>query len=182
MADYNMGPFRPRPCGEYSSTKRYRFLDFVTYDGSSYICINEDTIDGDACIGIPPIGFDNSELYWQLMASKGDQGSTGNITGEYRSFIPVLDGVWDYSRSDKITIPSSVGTNTLQINNVYNGCCGIILTKKDLVLPSNSHYPIDFYYASPGANQYYMYTFVYGSLVVGGDNKFIWNRTVINNE
>ena len=46
MAEYNLGPFRIRPMGIFDSSKSYRFLDLVAYNGGSYVCINMDTIDG----------------------------------------------------------------------------------------------------------------------------------------
>ena len=44
MADYNLGPYRPRPRGVFSSIEMYRYLDIVEYNGSSYININYDKI------------------------------------------------------------------------------------------------------------------------------------------
>ena len=172
MADYNLGPFRIRPRGEFDSNESYRFLDLVTYNGGSYICINNDTIDGTSVSGVLPTGENASETYWQLIAAKGDKGSG------YQEFLTVTNGIWDFSKSDKIIIPDSAGS-ILNITNIYSGCCGLILTKKELELPVNSDYSIDFWYTSCGTNQYYMYTFVYGGYEVNRDT-FIWNRTVIN--
>ena len=114
-------------------------------------------------------------MYWQCIGSKGDKGDRGDA---YIGFIEVLDGEWDYTESDKIVIPE-LGSDTLEINNVYDGCCGLILTTKELELPANSEYSIDFNYVNRNATQYYMYTFVYGSCI-SENKKFIWNRTVIN--
>lgn len=49
--------------GNYSSTTTYEYLNVVTYDGSSYICIKEE-----GCTGITP----TNTTYWQLMAKKGE--------------------------------------------------------------------------------------------------------------
>lgn len=49
--------------GNYNSTTTYEYLNVVTYDGSSYICIKEE-----GCTGITP----TNETYWQLMAKKGE--------------------------------------------------------------------------------------------------------------
>ncbi len=170
-----MGPFRVYPRGEFDGTASYRFLDLVTYYGSSYICINYDTIDGTACIGVSPVGQAQSPLYWQLVASKGDTGSPPDA---YQNFITVTNGVWDYSRSDKIIIPPT-GNSEIGILNVYNGCCGIILTEIDLSLPYNSDFSVDFNYIPLSTNQYYMYSFVYGNPYGSGD-RFIWNRCIYN--
>ena len=175
MADYNMGPFRISPRGEFDGTESYRFLDLVTFNGSSYLCINFDTIDGTACIGVAPSGQVQSPLYWQLIASRGEVGPTPDF---YQGFMKVSNGIWDYERTDKIFIPSDA-TDELGIQNVYNGCCGIILTEKDLSLPYNSDYSVDFNYIPRGTNQYYMYSFVYGN-PYGSGNRFIWNRSVYN--
>ena len=172
MADYNLGPFRIRPRGEFDPSEAYRFLDLVSYNGSSYVCINNDTIDGVSVTGVLPAGQDSSELYWQLIASKGDKGSG------YQEYLTVTNGVWDFSKSDKIIIPDSA-EDTLTITNIYSGCCGLILTTKELELPVNSDYSIDFWYVSCGTNQYYMYTFVYGGYGTHRDT-FVWNRTVVN--
>lgn len=171
MADYNLGPFRIRPRGEFKSSESYRYLDLVTYNGGSYVCINLDTIDGIAVTGVLPEGQASSESYWQCIAHKGDKGDTGD---QYKNFITITDGLWDYSKSDKIIIPDN-GSVNLAIINVYDGCCGVVLSSKELDLPYNSEYSIDFNYISCSTNQYYMYTFIYTP-----SNKFSWNRTVIN--
>ena len=175
MAEYDLGPYRIRTCGEFDSTRAYKYLDIVTYNGGSYICCNLDTIDGTAAIGILPEGEHRSNLYWQCIALRGEKGETGD---SYKSFINVTNGKWDFSLSDKIVIPEGA-PDTLEISNVYNGCCGIILSQKELELPTNSDYSIDFYYVTRNATQYYMYTFVYGACI-SSNKKFIWNRTVIN--
>jgi hypothetical protein len=175
MADFNLGMFRPKPRGVFNSTTSYRYLDLVSYNGSGYICCNEDTIDGIACIGVLPEGQSNSELYWMCIASKGDEGAAAS---SYPSFITVLDNLWNYEKSDKIIVPENAEDGTLDITNVYDGCCGIIISKKDLSLPGNSDYSVDFNYVTAGTNQYYMYSFIYADLDTG--SKFIWNRTVIN--
>lgn len=59
----------PFPKGEYNSTETYEMLDFVEYDGSTYIAKK------DSAGNVPP--EDNE--YWQLMAQKGSSG--GAVTG-----------------------------------------------------------------------------------------------------
>ena len=42
MSDINLGPFRLNPRGEIKPGEKYKFLDLVTYKGSSYVNINND--------------------------------------------------------------------------------------------------------------------------------------------
>ena len=173
----NLGPFRIRPRGKFSSEAKYRFLDLVSYKGGSYLCCNYDTIDGTAAIGILPTGASNSEAYWQCVAEKGE---TGLVEVEYLPLGNLEDSIWDFEETDKIYIEENFN-NVLEIINVYNGCCGAIITgNTNLQLPENSDYSIDFNYITitDPANQYYLYTFIYADIGAGG--KFIWNRTVIN--
>jgi len=176
MADYNLGVYRPRPRGKFDIETRYRYLDIVTFKGGSYINCNLDTIDGVACIGILPEGQAESKAFWLCLGTKGDKGDMADM---YLPYIDVTDGIWDYSLSDKIRVPESASKNTLDITNVYDGCCGIIISKKELELPVNSYYSVDYEYASIMEEaDYYFYTFTYtdpGS----GSEMFIWHRTVI---
>ena len=172
----NLGPFRIRPRGIFSSTEKYRFLDLVSYDGGSYICSNYDTIDGKEAEGILPKGAHNSEAYWQCVAERGEAGL---IEVEYLPIGNLEDNIWDFDITDKIYVEETF-IDTIEIINVYDGCCGAILTKNNnLKLPANSDYSIDYNYISiNNANQYYLYTFIYANM--GAGSRFIWNRTVIN--
>lgn len=174
--EINLGPYRINPRGKFSSTEIYRFLDLVSYDGGSYVCINYDTIDGTACIGVLPKGSHNSEIYWQCIAERGEPGL---IEVEYLPIGNIDNSIWNFDVTDKIYIEESF-TDRLNIINVYDGCCGAILTKNsNLLLPNNSDYVIDFNYINiTNANQYYLYTFIYANM--GAGSRFIWNRTVIN--
>ena len=173
--DYNLGKYRPNPRGKYKDTESYRYLDMVSFNGSGYININLDTIDGTACIGIAPEGEDKSGLYWMCIAERGDQGPEGTT---YKPFSVITDGVWDIEQhGDKIYIPEN-GLATVSITNQYDGLCGIIITNKELNLPSNSDYSIDYEYVKAKTNQYYCYSFIY--IEVSDNPKFIWHRTVIN--
>ncbi len=178
MADYNLGPYRPRPRGEFDGTMNYLYLDIVRYHGSSYININLDTIDGIACIGILPEGQNESELYWMPIAEKGEKGDTADA---YTPYVVVDNNTWDYSQGDKIFIPEvDEDVSILDITNVYDGCCGIIITRNDLSLPANSLFSVDYKYVSIINNDdYYFYTFTYAN-VGSGSNMFIWHRTVVN--
>lgn len=181
MSEYNLGPFRINPKGEFDPDEYYRYLDAVTYNGGSYLCINYDTIDGISCRGILPEGQPQSETYWMCLAKKGDKGDDGKSPEIYDSFLTLEDNNWDYSVSDKIIIPiDMVFDAALNIENVYDGCCGVIISKNEnIVFPENSDYSIDFNYIEKTSNsQYYMYTFIYGK--ISSSYKFIWNRTIIN--
>lgn len=172
----NLGPYRIRPRGKFSSEKSYRFLDLVSYQGGSYLCSNYDTIDGTGAIGVLPTGAHNSEIYWMCIAERGEPGL---IEVEYLPIENLEDNTWDFDVTDKIYIGKSFN-KVLDIINVYDGCCGAILTENDnLLLPANSDYSIDFNYVNiNSANQYYLYTFIYANM--GAGSRFIWNRTVIN--
>ena len=174
MVEWNMGAYRPNPKGEWSGTERYEYLDWVTYNGSSFLCIHYDPDDNLACIGVLPEGEAQSELYWMCTAQRG---ATGDAPSAYLPYVKITDGTWDYDVTDKIYIPSD-GQNSISIVNVYNGCCGVIYTNKDLELPSNSLKAIDFDYARViHANEMYFYTFSYG--IFGEEELFIWHRTVV---
>lgn len=175
MADFNLGVYRPRPMGTYNPTTNYRYLDIVKYTGGSYININLDTIDGTSCIGILPIGQGQSEAYWQCLAEKGDKG---DIADSYTPYVTVMNGTWDYSISDKIIVPDN-GSLSISIANAYDGCCGIIISKKELTLPSNSLFSADFNYVpTKTSDDYYFYTFTYA--ILNGSGTFLWHRSVMN--
>ena len=123
MADYGLGPFRVRPRGKFDPTTKYRFLDWVSYEGGSYLLINQDTLNEDGeIIGVLPTGQEESELWWQCIAEPGKEGP---VADQYYGFTEITDGQWDYSVTDKITIPED-GVTTLNITNAYNGCCGVV--------------------------------------------------------
>lgn len=54
------------PRGEYNAGTTYSTGDSVSYNGSSYVALQETT-------GNPP----TNTTYWQLIAAKGDTGATG---------------------------------------------------------------------------------------------------------
>lgn len=168
MSEYNMGPFKPNEKGEFNPETRYKYFDMVSYNGSSFLNINRDPVDGDSCIGIIPEGDERSEEYWFCIAHKGD---TGRIE-QYKPFITITNGIWDFSLSDKCIVPTEIGE--LRVDNTYDGCCGIMITDHPaLKILNNSDYSIDFDYVKALSGQYYMYSFVCMN------EKLIWNRTVI---
>lgn len=169
----NLGPIRLRPRGEFDPTIQYKFFDWVTYQGSSYVCINDDIIDGISNIGILPVGEQKSSIYWHLLAGKGQKGE---LADRYANFYDLEDNVWDYNITDKIFIGDNFDiTKQIEIINAYDGCCGMILTKNgDILLPSNSSYNISFDYMTITKTQFYIYSFIYNEAL----DKFIWNRAV----
>ena len=176
MAEYNLGPIRMNFKGEYDEATEYRFMDNVTYQGSSYVCKNLDSIDGVGCIGVAPFGEPKSEVYWAPQALKGEKGDAADY---YRPFMTVTDAYWDFSHGDKIFIPTDATDNKLEIANLQNGSCGLILTQKDLELPRNSFKAIDFGYIElTNIADYYIYTFVYTNIGTGIDY-FFWHRSVV---
>jgi hypothetical protein len=58
----DIGKVAITPQKDYKNEQTYEWLDVVTYDGASYMCIAED-----GCTGIVPTNTD----YWQLLADKG---------------------------------------------------------------------------------------------------------------
>lgn len=69
MAQLNAGRGRFVHRGAWSNTTEYAFLDWVTYEGSSYTCVN---------LSGAPAGTALSDTsYWVQMAQKGDTGPQG---------------------------------------------------------------------------------------------------------
>ncbi len=69
MATINVGRGRFVHRGVWSNTTEYAFLDWVTYAGSSYTCIN--------LSGAPAGTALTNTSYWVQMAQKGDTGPQG---------------------------------------------------------------------------------------------------------
>ena len=65
----DIGKVAITPRKDYKNEQAYEWLDVVTYDGASYMCIAEDD-----CTGIVPTNTD----YWQLLAKGGDTGEKGD--------------------------------------------------------------------------------------------------------
>lgn len=70
MADTRLGFVGTLPVGAWSNSTAYKYLDVVTYNGSSYVAKTET---------VPSGTLPTNTTYWQLMASKGDKGDTGEI-------------------------------------------------------------------------------------------------------
>lgn len=69
------------PVGEWSSANTYNRLDIVTYQGSSYVAIDD----------VPVNTLPTNTTYWQLMAHKGDTGATPEITAQANTLSPGSD-------------------------------------------------------------------------------------------
>lgn len=65
----DIGKVAITPRKDYKNEQTYEWLDVVTHDGASYMCIAED-----GCTGIVPTNTD----YWQLLAKGGDTGEKGD--------------------------------------------------------------------------------------------------------
>ena len=63
---YNLGKVAITPRGAYSSTAQYTPLDIFSYNGSSYLVLQN-------CMGVTP----PNATYYMVVASKGDTGSAG---------------------------------------------------------------------------------------------------------
>lgn len=176
MSDTNLGRFRINPRGEIKPNEQYKFLDLVTYNGSAYLNINNELIDGTASTGQLPTELESSTEYYMLLVSKGDKG---DMADKYDPFLLLTDNIWDYAITDKVRLSSLYDeSKLLQINNVYDGCCGMIVTDKDIALPFNSCTSEDYHYLIALNEQYYVYTFVYNEEI----DRFIWNRSVYKDE
>lgn len=66
MATYNLGRFILNPRGTYDGTANYNKLDFVLYNGSSYVCKADSTTNK-----VP-----TNTTYWQMMAQAGQATMT----------------------------------------------------------------------------------------------------------
>lgn len=74
-SETDLGNVSPNPCGEYSDKKEYEYLDLVSFNGGSYLCIIEL---GNTVSNVPPNKGKNSDT-WQCVALPGD------LTPEYVS-------------------------------------------------------------------------------------------------
>ena len=66
----NLGKVTITPRGVYSPSSAYERLDAVTYDGSSWLALQNVT-------GLAP----TPGQYWMLISAKGDKGDTGDVGG-----------------------------------------------------------------------------------------------------
>ena len=72
-SETDLGNVSPNPRGEYSASAEYEYLDTVSHEGGSYLCLAEL---GTTVTGIAPVRGKNTDT-WQLLTLPGD------LTPEY---------------------------------------------------------------------------------------------------
>lgn len=77
MSTFNLGKFMLTPRGNYSAGTTYSRLDVVLYQGSSYVCKSDNTVNK-----IP-----TNTTYWQLLANAGQATMTPQQKQE------IIDGI-----------------------------------------------------------------------------------------
>lgn len=94
--------------GAYNSSTHYEYLNCVTYNGSSYVCVNQNGV-----TGVTP-GTTND---WQLSAQKGDTGGQGiqgeqGIQGATGNGIQSIEKTSSNALTDTYTIAFTDGSST----------------------------------------------------------------------
>lgn len=94
--------------GAYNSSTQYEYLNCVTYNGSSYVCVNQNGV-----TGVTP-GTTND---WQLSAQKGDTGGQGiqgeqGIQGATGNGIQSIEKTSSNALTDTYTIAFTDGSST----------------------------------------------------------------------
>lgn len=94
--------------GAYNSSTQYEYLNCVTYNGSSYVCVNQNGV-----TGVTP-GTTND---WQLSAQKGDTGGQGiqgeqGIQGATGNGIQSIEKTSSSGLTDTYTIAFTDGSST----------------------------------------------------------------------
>lgn len=111
MATINqdLGKVAYKSKGTYSSSTQYEINDVVTYEGSSYVALQNTTNH------VP-----TNTTYWQLIAekgSKGDKGDTGN-TGATGNGISSIEKTSTSENVDTYTITyTNADTDTFEVVN-----------------------------------------------------------------
>ena len=80
MANIIIGRVAPLFKGEYDSAQKYNRMDIVSYQGSSYVCMYDETSN------ILP----TDETKWLLVAAKGD-------TGQVETYLDFEQGINTYN-------------------------------------------------------------------------------------
>ena len=120
MATYNLGKFIMTPRGTYSSTATYNRLDFVLYQGSSYVCKSNNTLNV-----IP-----TNTTFWQLLAQAGQATMTESQKQEIISGIlsqgVIIDPDYNtFTAEEKTKLAAltepNTGTLTIKRNNTTVG-------------------------------------------------------------
>ena len=75
--------------GSYDNGLQYKFLDAVSYNGSSYVCYSTQ---------LPPIGtLPVSGEYWAILSMKGDKGDKGDTFSIKNTYSSIDDMNADYT-------------------------------------------------------------------------------------
>ena len=125
------------PMGEWVADNEYHPYDYVTYQGSSYLC-TETIIDG---TDAPPL----DTAHWQLVAEKGDQGAPGTspdiptpTTADNGKVLGVTNGAYALQAASggggtqlyehtvtidlyQLTCVSNINTEFATLSQVYSG-------------------------------------------------------------
>lgn len=116
MATTNLGRVSIVPKGEWNSVTSYTKLDIVTYEGSSYLALQNNTNKAVS-----------NTTYWQLVAEKGDQGEKGD-TGDTGETGVTGNGIVSIVKTNSVglvdtyTITYTDGTTTtFEITNGEDG-------------------------------------------------------------
>lgn len=93
----DLGNISPNPRGDYSSTTTYEYLDLVTYQGGSYLCVTEL---GSTVTGVIPVpGKVTAE--WQTLTLPGD------LTPEYTTMHDSVANKAEQVAADRQTVEES---------------------------------------------------------------------------
>ncbi|MCB5878436.1 hypothetical protein LIR51_26875, partial [Blautia producta] len=93
----DLGNISPNPRGDYDSTATYEYLDLVTYQGGSYLCVAEL---GSTVTGTVPIpGKVTAE--WQTLTLPG------NLTPEYIAMHDSTANKAEQVAADRVTVEES---------------------------------------------------------------------------
>ena len=85
----NLGRVRLFWRGLFNRSIQYKFLDVVSYNGSSYLVINESNI---------PLGTLPTDInYWSLIAEKGNKGDNGDSFEIKKTYPTIVDMQNDFS-------------------------------------------------------------------------------------
>ena len=106
----DLGNISPNPRGDYDSTVTYEYLDLVTYQGGSYLCVAEL---GSAVTGVTPV----SGKVWQTLTLPGD------LTPEYIAMHDSVANKAEQVAADRQTVEESrqaVETIQLDVEQLHN--------------------------------------------------------------
>lgn len=110
MATKILGKVALTPKGEFNELTEYQVLDIISYQGSSYVCLQ--TTKGN---------LPTNDTYWQLVAEKGDKGEQGDKgdKGDKGDTGEIPEGTIESDDVDSIevvdTLPEVEQTNVLYL-------------------------------------------------------------------